>query len=61
MDDVNSEKIEKDSVREETLLEFLRRSPIDEETWKVILDRPTDPPREFSFDDFDFEDETLKK
>lgn len=38
-------------------MEFLQRSPIDEETWKIILDRPDDPPREISFDDFRFDDE----
>jgi len=36
---------------EESLLDLLRRCPIDEATWVYILDRPTDPPREFSFDD----------
>jgi len=44
----------------ETLLDFLRRCPIDEETWKIILDRPDDPPRDISFDDFSVEDETTE-
>jgi hypothetical protein len=37
---------------EESLLDLLRRCPIDEATWAYILDRLTDPPREFSFDDW---------
>ena len=43
--------------KEQTLVELLRSCPIDEETWKIILDRPNDIPRDISFDDFRFEDE----
>lgn len=41
----------------ESLIELLRRCPIDVETWKIILDRPDDSPREISFDDWRFEDQ----
>ncbi|MEJ7847929.1 MAG: hypothetical protein WKF92_07585 [Pyrinomonadaceae bacterium] len=41
---------------EESLLDFLRRCPIDEETWTYILDRPNDLSREIDFDNFDFND-----
>ncbi len=47
---------EHDSDREEeSLLDLLRRCPIDEETWAYILDRPNDLPREISFDDLEFD------
>lgn len=45
--------------RQETLLELFQRCPIDEETWKFILDRPTDPPREVPFDDWQFDDDDV--
>lgn len=41
----------------ESLVDLLRRCPIDDETWNYILDRSTDPPRDISFDDWRFEDE----
>ena len=57
-------KPEQDDIShgEESLVDFLRRCSIDEETWKYILDRPTDPPREISFDDWrvDGDDETTE-
>jgi hypothetical protein len=42
--------------KEESLLDFLQRCPIDEEIWRDILDRPTDPPREISFDEWRSDD-----
>lgn len=45
--------------RKETLLELFQRCPIDAETWKFILDRPTDQPREVSFDDWQFDDDVI--
>lgn len=40
----------------ESLVDLLRKCPIDDETWNYILDRPTDPPRDISFDGSRFED-----
>ena len=55
MNERNS-KLPQDGREEESLLDLLRRCPIDEKTWTYILDRPNDPPREIDFDDFDFDD-----
>lgn len=38
--------------KEESLVDLLRRCPIDEETWAIILDRPNDTPRDILFDDW---------
>lgn len=58
MNQEDSKAAEDDADRgEESLVDLLRRCPIDEETWKYILARPTDPPREISFNDWCFEDD----
>lgn len=50
---------DKPNDRKETLLELFQRCPIDAETWKFILERPNDQPREVSFDDWQFDDDDL--
>lgn len=42
-----------DTNRKKSLLDVLRGCPIDDETWKDILNRSPEPPREISFDDDD--------
>ena len=60
MNERNSKLPQDDTgCEDESLLDLLRRCPIDEETWTYILDRPNDPPREIDFDDFDFDDNDI--